>query len=235
MEGGGSGIAILYNYVDDDYSDDLSYLGSARTNHGAHPYMNLYEGNIYSHITADSYWGSSSHNVFFRNWLWGDETQSLDVPSKPSWGSYPVDVWYDQNYYSLVGNVLGVQGNWLNPNWSSYTLRNSSCSQTAIYNYGCNSNGDYSATTNTTSINHGNYDFKTRGVAYWEGGSNHNLKPSMYYASKPGFFGSCSWPVFGPDLTPITNTLPAQSRFEGSPVCTGSTPAPPTNLTSQTH
>ena len=44
MEGGGSGIAILYNYIDDNYTDDTTYLGSARANHGAHPYMNLYEG-----------------------------------------------------------------------------------------------------------------------------------------------------------------------------------------------
>lgn len=234
MEGGGSGIAILYNYIDDDFTDDTSYLGSARANHGAHPYMNLYEGNIYSHITADSYWGSSSHNVFFRNWLWGDETQASDVPAKPSWGSTPLDVWYNQNYYSFVGNVLGVTGKWMNPNWSSYIVRNTSCSGNPIYDYGCNSNGQYSSVASTTSINHGNFDFKTNGVAFWEGGSNHTLKNSMYYGAKPAFFGSCSWPAFGPDLSPITNTLPAKARFESDPSCGGSVgtpPAPPTGLT----
>ena len=239
MEGGGSGIAILYNYIDDDYTDDLTYLGSARANHGAHPYMNLYEGNIYSHITADSYWGSSSHNVFFRNWLWGDETQSSDVPQKAlGYGALPLDVWYNQNYYSFVGNVLGVAGKWINPNWSSYILRSSSCSGMAIYDYGCNSNGQYSSLTNTSSINHGNWDIKTGGVAYWEGGSNHALKNSMYYAAKPSFFGSCVWPAFGPDLSPTTNTLPAQARFQGDTSCGGggstppppTAPAPPTNL-----
>ena len=30
FQGGGSGVAILYNYIDDDYSDDLTYLGSAK-------------------------------------------------------------------------------------------------------------------------------------------------------------------------------------------------------------
>jgi len=236
FEGGGTGTALLYNYIDDNYTDDLSYLGSARTNHGAHPYMNLFEGNIISHITADSYWGSSSHNTFFRNWLWGDETQSTDVPSKPNWGSIPLDVWYNQNYYSFVGNVLGVAGKWMNPTWSSYTLRNSGCSQTSIYSYGCNSNGVYSSTTNTTSINHGNYDFKTAGVAFWEGGSNHTLRTSMYYNTKPSFFGSCAWPAFGPDVVTITNTLPAKARFEGVSLCGGSgTLAPPTNLATSVH
>ena len=234
FEGGGSGIAVLYNYVDDDYTDDTSYLGSARANHGAHPYMNLFEGNVISHITADSYWGSSSHNVFFRNWLWGDETQSADVPAKPNWGAYPLDVWYNQNYYSFVGNVLGVTGKWMNPNWSGYVVRNSNCSQNAMYSYGCNSSGTYSSTTNSSSINHGNYDYKTNGVAYWEGGSNHALKTSMYYNVKPAFLGSCPWPAFGPDLNPITNTLPAKARFEGAASCGGggSTGAlvPPTNI-----
>jgi hypothetical protein len=236
-EGGGSGTAILYNYVDDDYTDDLTYLGSARTNHGAHPYMNLFEGNVISHITADSYWGSSSHNVFFRNWLWGDETQASDVPQKPSWGSTPLDVWYNQNYYSFVGNVLGVTGKWLNPNWASFTVRNSNCSQNSIYAYGCDSNGNYSATTNTSSINHGNYDYKTLGVAYWEGGSNHTLNNSMYYSSKPAFFGSCTWPPYGPEGNPSTGTLPAKARYDGTNSCGGGSnppsaaPAPPTGVT----
>lgn len=238
FEGGGAGVAILYNYIDDDYTDDLTYLGSARPNHGAHPYMNLFEGNVISHITADSYWGSSSHDVFFRNWLWGDESQASDVPSKPDWGSLPVDIWYNQNYYSFVGNVLGIKAKWLNPSWSGYTLRNSSCSQTAIYNYGCNSNGGYSSTSNTTSLNHGNYDYKTNGVAYWDGGSDHTLRTSMYYKSKPSFLGSCAWPAFGPDLSSITNTIPAEARYGGGASCSGSSnppPAAPTNLKATPH
>ncbi|HTF70050.1 MAG TPA: glycosyl hydrolase family 28-related protein, partial [Edaphobacter sp.] len=36
FQGGGSGVAILYNYLDDSYTDDLTYNGSARMNHGAH-------------------------------------------------------------------------------------------------------------------------------------------------------------------------------------------------------
>jgi Pectate lyase superfamily protein len=236
FEGGGSGIAILYNYVDDDYTDDTSYLGSARANHGAHPYMNLYEGNIYSHITADSYWGSSSHNVFFRNWLWGDESSASDVPAKPSWGNIPVDVWQNQNYYSFVGNVLGVTGKWMNPSWSSFSLRNTNCSGSPIYDYGCNSNGGYSSAASTTSINHGNFDYKTNGVAYWEGGTNHDLRDSMYYNTKPGFFGSCAWPAFGPDLSPMTGTLPAKARFDGTNSCGGTVSlAPPTNVVTTVH
>jgi hypothetical protein len=218
FQGGGSGVAVLYNYIDDNYTDDLSYLGSARTSHGAHPYMNLYEGNIISHICADNYWGSSSHNVFFRNWIWGDET-GTGVPSyPPTIGYAAIDVWSQQNYYSFVGNVLGSTGK--RANWSNATLRPASFNPYVGYNapvvYGY---GD--STASSTSINHGNYDYKTRGVAYWEGGTDHALKNSMYYSTKPSFFGTSAWPAFGPDLNPVAGSIPAKDRFDGT------SPAPP--------
>jgi hypothetical protein len=243
LEGGGSGLAFLYNFIDDIHEDDLTYFGAPLMNHGAHPYMNLYEGNVVSHLIADQYWGSSSHNVLFRNHLWGDE--SVPVASewlypagaltKPSWGFRPVEIWSGQHYYSLVGNVLGVTGKWQNPNWASFAVLDSGCNADGMYNYGCdfNSGANPDSAAYTTSINHGNYDLKTNGVAYWDGGANHTLKSSMYYTSKPGFFGSCAWPAFGPDLTPVTNKLPAKARFEADTSCAGtakSGPTPPTGL-----
>lgn len=229
FEGGGAGCALLYNYVDDNYTDDTSYLGSARFNHGAHPMFNLFEGNAISHITADSYWGSSSHYVLFRNHLWGDET-GTEVPGKPNWGFIPLDIWYNQNYYSVVGNILGITGKWGNPNWSNYTLRNSSCNGNPIYAYGCNSNGQYSSKAGSSSINHGNYDYKTQGVAYWEGGADHALKNSMYYKSKPSFFGDLAWPPYGPDLNPMIGKLPAIERYGGNIIISRPRPSPPVNL-----
>jgi len=241
-EGGGAGDAILYNYMDDIHESDMTYLGASLINHGAHPYMNLFEGNIFSHLIADYYWGTSSHNILFRNWLWGDESTPsasewlypAGALSKPNWGFQPIEIWTNQHYYSLVGNVLGVTGEWENPTWSSYLLLNNATDPSnAIYNYGYlfNSSGGADTAAYSTSINHGNYDFKTGGVAYWDGGSNHTLKPSMYYSSKPSFFGSCVWPAFGFDLNPITNTLPAKARYESNSACTVGVVAPPTGLT----
>jgi hypothetical protein len=246
-QGGGSGTAVLYNYMDNDWTDDPGFLGSARTSHGAHPYMNLFEGNIVSHLQADSYWGSSSHFVMFRNWLWGDESGGGNVPSWnqscdgtglpcPYYGFIPVNVDKYNTYYSFVGNVLGRVGG--NVTWSGAATRPTACpSRTfggkratpTIYAYGCNSNSTtYDDAPSSTSINHGNYDYKTQGVAYWDGGAQHALRTSMYYSEKPAFFGSCSWPAFGPDLSSITNALPAKARFDGASSCV---PLPPTNLT----
>jgi hypothetical protein len=183
--------------------------------------MNLFEGNAISHIVADNYWGSSSHFVLFRNHFWGDQT-GTGVPSAPTWGFTPIEIWKNQNYYSLVGNVIGITGKQRNPNWSSYVVRNTNCTSGGysgpyMVSYGCNSNDStYDPKPSSSSINHGNYDLKTNGVAYWEGGADHELRNSMYYSSKPSFFGSLDWPVYGYDLSPIIRMLPAINRFLGT-------------------
>jgi Pectate lyase superfamily protein len=238
QEGGGSGNVFLYNYVDDQYTDDPSFLASPRANHGAHPYMTLFEGNIVSHFGSDYFWGTSSHAVLFRNWFWGDATGKYSgfTSSTPSWGFVALEIDRMQHYYSAVGNVLGNPN--LHTNWANATLLSSNCSwgsgrsNPTVYGFGCLSQGGtFDAAVRSTMILHGNYDYKTKGVANWDGGSNHTVKASMYYGSKPAFFGSCAWPVFGPDLNPITNTLPAKARFDGTSACTASGPAPPTNFT----
>jgi hypothetical protein len=234
QEGGGSGTVYLYNFTDDAQEDDPSYMAGGALNHGAHPYMNLLEGNVFSHIYADDYWGSSSHNVYFRNWMWGDETQTSDIGTKPSEGYWPLEAWRDQNYYSFVGNVLGITGKWGNPNWSTYTLINSSCATDPnIYQLGCNPfNNQYNSLANSSRILHGNYDLKTHGVAFWDGGSNHSLAASIYYVSQPTAWWKVGsyvspWPGIGPDQTGglaeadgVANKNPAQACFEsGGTVC----------------
>ena len=37
--------------------------------HGAHPFMNLFEGNVYPNFEFDFAHGSSSHNTLFRNYI----------------------------------------------------------------------------------------------------------------------------------------------------------------------
>jgi Pectate lyase superfamily protein len=241
QEGGGSGNAFLYNYIDDNWTEDSSYVGSPVMNHGAHPYMTLVEGNIVSHFHADYDWGTSSHLVMFRNWFWGDATGNYSRWSgnNPSWGFVAMEIERLQHFYSAVGNVLGNPN--LHTNWSNATLLSTNCnfdasrSNPTVYGFGCN--GSFDADVRNTMILHGNYDYKTKGVAHWDGGSQHNLKSSMYYSSKPAFFGNCAWPAFGPDLSSVTNKLPAKARYEGDTSCgssgggTPSAPASPTSLT----
>jgi hypothetical protein len=241
FQGGGSGVVFLYNYIDDLYSDDLTYLGSARTSHGAHPYMDLLEGNVASHITADDYWGSSSHFVFYRNWLWADET-GTGVPSFPPGEGYDaVDLYTMQVYYSFVGNVLGHAG--MQANFASATLSgfDSYAESTDPIIYSMAGSAGSIASASTTSLLHGNWDYKSNGVAYWNGGTNHTLSASLYYPSEPGFLHGYAWPLEGPEGGPTINPNPAENCYLSGPAkggsfnpatcyASGPTPAAPTTL-----
>jgi hypothetical protein len=261
FQGGGSGIAILYNYVDDEYTDDLTYLGSVRTSHGAHPFFNLFEGNVISHLTADDFSGTSSHDVMFRNWLWGDYTGQWTVPSpgtdapspsgsNPGSGFDAIDLYQSQQYYSFVGNVLGHTG--LHTTWSGATLSatctTNNCgydvpSTPGVYSYGSSSLGS-AATSSGTVLRHGNWDYKTNGVAFWDGGSNHTLATSIYYTSEPGYLSGYPWPLLGPESSPTINANAAENCYLKGPSTGGSfnpatcytsgssqAPAAPVNLT----
>lgn len=244
FQGGGSGIAMLYNYADDGYTDDPTYLASGRTSHGGHPFFNLFEGNIASHLTADDFSGSSSHQVLFRNWLWGDET-GTGVPNfPPDAGFAAIDLYPMQTYYSFIGNVLGHTG--MHTTWSAATLRGfneyAGPSTPIVYSFGGASGSIPSS--GTTSLNHGNWDYKTMGVAYWEGGSNHTLPASLYYSSEPGYLSGYSWPLEGPEANPTIHANAAETCYLNGPAKGGAfnpatcytgkvsqaQPAPPTNL-----
>ena len=227
FQGGGSGVALLFNYVDDLYTDDTTYLGSARTSHGAHPFMNLFEGNIMSHVTADDFWGTSSHDVFFRNWLWADETENwtgaVAATGSPNNGFDAVDLYQSQEYYSFVGNVLGHTG--LHTTWSAATLTTTcttnncgyeSQSTPGVYSYGSSKLGS-AATSSATILRHGNWDYKTLGVAYWDGGTNHTLPNSMYYPNEPSYLSGYPWPLEGPEGNPTINANAAENCYLNGP------------------
>ena len=215
FEGGGSGSVLLYNYSNNNKeSEDLTYLSQDLTpNHGAHPHMNLWEGNVGSHFYGDYTQGSSSHNTLFRNWGMGYR----DNPSfTTGMVGFQIGPW--NRYYNLVGNVAGLSS------WTSGTAIEDNISARApiAFSFGYHTNGSYlDSQSFRTSINHGNYDFITKGVSLWQGGADHALAGSMYYASAPASFWCLEtpWPPIGPDVQSIINKIPAMRRYEGS-VCT---------------
>jgi hypothetical protein len=241
FEGGGSGNVILYNYMDDNWESvqgsgatyDSSFLSEdAVANHGAHPYMNLWEGNSSADFWGDYTQGSSSHNTAFRNHF-RCKNSTLALNSDP-WSHICIEIEKYNRYYNLVGNVIG------NSAISRGTLlcNSASCGGALpfVYRFGYSSNGGsyQDSTPYSTAIKHGNYDYVTDSVAHWDGGSDHALPSSLYYGSKPAFFENRAWPPFGPDLGSMTNTLPAQDRYNGATSGGGSTeltpPPPPLNL-----
>jgi hypothetical protein len=69
LEWGAAGNVIAYNYMQGNFdTSSYNFLISDVDGHGAHPQMNLFEGNIEAGVNMDSGWGSNSHQTFFRNW-----------------------------------------------------------------------------------------------------------------------------------------------------------------------
>jgi hypothetical protein len=235
FEGGGSGNAILYNYTDDNWESvqgagstvDTSFLSEdAVPNHGAHPHMNLWEGNSSSSFWGDYTQGSSSHNTLFRNHIRCTRT---NIALNDPWSWICVEIEKYNRYYNLVGNVIGVAS------FSTGTVvwnQSGGTSRPIIYRFGYSSaGGSYSDTQSfSTVIRHANYNYVSDAVDNWTD-PDHTLVSSFYYNTKPSFFGSCAWPAFGPDLNPLAGTLPAKLRYEQSNACAQSAPpSPPTNL-----
>jgi hypothetical protein len=59
---------------------------------------------------------------------------------------------------------------------------------------------------------HGNYDYITDGVYRWDD-ADHVLPSSLFYASKPSWFGGVAWPAIGPDVTGQAVQIPAEYRY----------------------
>jgi hypothetical protein len=191
-----SGNVIAYNYMPDPYYVDGNWIQVTVGFHGPHPIMNLIEGNYsVGRIAPDNYWGSSSHNTFFRN-------RNL-LPSEKTGAPWNLDLQYHAQFYNVVGNVLGSAGS-----EKAYELHNQDLSgERAVYRFGYTSDGDGTAAGNdpqvyATVMRHGNWDSVHRSTL-WNGRDDKKLPASFYLRKKPNWWGTTPWPAIGPDLSPM--------------------------------
>jgi len=209
LNGATSGNVIAYNYIANLHDPTAAnWNKSAFAFHGGHPIMNLLEGNyIQGRFTVDNVWGSSSHNTFFRN-------RTMLTPDKTG-APWNFDFQVNSRYYNVVGNVAGTVGV-----ETVYELNNVTLSgQAATYRLGYVSDGDGNPSGNdsqvaATLLRHGNWDNYNK-TTFWNGSDAHILPNSLYLTSKPSWWGGCSWPAIGPDLTPMYPT--AGIVGEGTP------------------
>jgi len=215
LEGAPSGNVIGYNYFRDFYYKDADWQREAIGHHGAHPMMNLIEGNVIEGLTlgADNYWGTSSHSTFFRNRGTNNRAKSC--------GQWLIDLYQGVRYFNFAGNVWGDSTDTKyeldNVNFS---YCNGAASDWAIYKLGYRDAGDSSATGNdlavkSTTYRHGNWDGINKSTVWDPNNSDHTLPNSLYLTSKPSWWGTSTWPAFGPDLTPMEGQLPAKLRYSG--------------------
>jgi len=241
IDAGSSGCVAGYNYMTNMlFEQSPGCMMACVVTHGAHPSMNLVEGNMGTEVEFDFVHGSSSHNTVFRNDFYGYET-NLNNYGGGFYMNYDMAVTIQvmNRWMTFVGNVLGT------PSYS--TLYESSPIVTpganvhgaVVFNLGyfdSNDTNNPDPLTVTSLTRDGNYDYATMTATNWTD-TPQTIPTSLYLTSKPAWWSnSVPWPSIGSDLTPMVGTIPAQLRFAAMtaptdpPPSQGSVPAPPSVL-----
>ena len=214
LEWGASGNVIAYNFSTGNYHDtSLVWLINDFNFHGAHPMMNLFEGNIGIKYQMDSTWGSSSHSSLFRNWFKGSNQYvppqnsrgnlDLGMAAQETSNTYAGSIDYLSQYNNLVGNLwgsdylvvtAGAVGKLVPPAVSSGVP--------ACLRVSYNSDNDAPVTpawAESTMTYRSLFDCDT---GMWSSTSGPTLPPSFFLPAKPAFFDVATpWPGIGPDIT----------------------------------
>jgi len=203
---GATGNVFGYNYSKDPFLEEgNNWLMSDVSAHGHYAYMNLYEGNTVQYILADNVWGTNGPTTFFRNRIEKDVIHYLNNSENFAF----IEIGANNPYHNIVGNELGISTTYSNdPIKLDPSIAN-------------------------TIIVHGNYNYHDGTITWDPNIANHNLPDSYYLTQKPVWFGSLPWPLIGGDISPNTNLIPAQARYnEGNfiPVSDNVSPLPPNNL-----
>jgi hypothetical protein len=213
MDGAISGNVFAYNYA-----TAMKYGGTAAGTgfgtHGAHPFMNLFEGNqIETRFRMDMTWGTNSHATIFRNRVINE--------TNPTYSSIRnlIDLWGYSMFNNVVGNVLGTVGQ--ETIYEEVTGAVNTAAK-VIYAFGEQSSfgarGFDGGAAHDTVFRHGNWDSVHNAVRWDEDIVNPTrvLPASLYLSAKPAYFGSCVWPPIGSDRSPMTSDIPAKRRNDGN-------------------
>lgn len=221
---GSSANAILFNMTENVRRAGHSWVDQGVIiNHGPHGIMNLVEGNLTQRFQNDGYHGSTSHTTLFRNHVHGARANAVD-PRRP------IDLCRGSYLHNVIGNVIG-DDSW-NPSY--YDLVTNPTAIACIYALGfpgmdsvsmsAYSSVPWEGWTKSTSvpdpdvagtlIRHGNYDFFHRSVIWDPDIVSRQIPDSLFYSSKPSFFGSLQWPPIGPDVAGFVTPIPAKARWD---------------------
>ena len=211
-------------------------------NHSPHGMMCLFEGNVGGGgVQQDGYHGSVSHTTYFRNHFSGKHVE----PRRDYKNTKLIDLCRKSYYQNVVGNVLGAP-DWPRTTTGRYEMSGNPdyVAQACIYrlgypNMGNNwynpantptnpadpDQGGLDAKVKSTLLRWGNFDYQNN-AARWEANelpdgapvpADHSLPASLYLSAKPAWWcNDIPWPPIGPDVTGLTNDIPAKRRYEGA-------------------
>jgi hypothetical protein len=227
--GGCSGNVIGYNYIHNENTLSSALEASISVNHGPHNVMNLVEGNVGQSVKSDGYFGSSSHNTFFRNYFSGNYPSNVDCP-------YAIQMCKWSYYMNFVGNVLGTEGlgqiyqatdsgysNKTKVIWQLGYPNTGNTSYSGVYSGTPTDPGNADQTSKRDSavegsvIRHGNFDYATNTTIWDSSIADHSLPDSLYLSARPAWWGSSAWPAVGSDRGPMMGEIPAQKQYFATP------------------
>jgi hypothetical protein len=237
LEWGAAGNVIAYNFMTGNYHQaQVSWMTSDVDFHGAHPFFNLFEGNIGDEFTPDDYWGSSSHTTIFRESITGSRQYvpplnalgALQIGSaiwEDAGNTFGLDIQSLATYTNAVGVIVGsshMQGN-NPPGWKISPASGFGNNVCIRFGYaGANDTvGPSPNNAYNTAFIHGVYDCQA-GTFTWDSGHpNHTLPASFFLNAKPSWWGTVPWPPIGPDVTGgniagvngHANAIPAMNCF----------------------
>jgi hypothetical protein len=205
----GGGNVVGYNYADNSWATPPAWQETNIDCHCSFPHMELMEGNYAPHMGASTTHGNAGYLTYFRNYA-----SSQFAPPNPVWGSTAAQTGnvtaleFDSTDIGMnaIGNVLGTAG--VSTVYDAYNS-----SSKAIFELGGAS--DVSA---TSLFRHGNFDAVSNSTKWDPSTADHTLPDSFYLHGKPAWWPATSpWPWAGPDLQPMTGTLPAKDRSDHMP------------------
>ncbi len=237
----GGGNVWGYNYFEDGFGAGYPTIPEVGMNasHYPTPHMELFEGNEAWDAESDIVWGNTVYVTFFRNHMTGrrrglatqytyydDKVHILNPGIRDAAIRHTAGVGAHSKWFNFLGNVLGTAGDVLAPQTSAVYEKSAGdmCDSSVFAIWmlgwgndkgGCGVVEPEHATTASTVLRHGNYDYVTKRIVWDPTLSRHDMPPSLYLTSKPAFFGSSPWPWVTPENSASTTAvLPARARFD---------------------
>lgn len=222
---GTCGSVFAYNFCYDSRSGTANGP-SIDGNHDPHNRFNLYEGNIAPNFMSDGYYGSSSQDTIFRNWLHGTQPGISN--------SYCAALKRFSRGYSFIGNIIGTNGatvgrfsyggpnigngysDGYGPPWADWRAM-----LTNAPGSGPGPSGFQELDTNVapSTIAFANYYFCTNGIPPEEAAGAITIPPSLYLTAKPTWWNTSPWPPFNSANVTATlsfTNIPAGSRWSNA-------------------
>ena len=217
LEFGASGNVLGYNYSTGNYHEtSLTWQLEDFSFHGAHPMMNLFEGNITTHWQPDEIHGTSSHSTIFRSYSTGanvylpplDARGALETgtPTEETANAAAFQIDSLSQFNNMVGVIDGSDTLVHTEGAPARQVYPATPNTPACISVGYD-DGDSSGSTNPnmTMLYDGVMDC-TNGNFDWVSGAMQTLPASFYLSAKPAWWGSGSagvvaWPPIGPDVT----------------------------------